>query len=97
MTDPIRALAEYDGWIFTSSGKFATKGRNGTNRRLSDLHYDRWEWLYPVYLKLCKCCGAEHREGMIKVQSAILLGDKEMAGELMGKLIMEIKKVRARN
>jgi hypothetical protein len=94
MTTSHRAIAEFDGWIFTSSGKFATKGRNGTNRRLSDLHYDRWEWLMPVFIKLCHECRVEHREDMMKIHSAILLGDKEMAGELMGRLIIEIKKVR---
>jgi hypothetical protein len=87
----IRTLAEYDGWIFTNSGNFATKGRNGTNRRLTDLHYDRWEWLMPLYLKLC-VEAMEYREDMMKIQSAILLGDKEMVAELMGKLITKIKK-----
>jgi hypothetical protein len=87
-----RAIAEYDGWIFSASGNSVQRGKNGTNRRLSDLHYDRWEWLLPVYMKLCVRHG-EHREQLMKIHSAILLGDKEMACELMGKLIIEIKKV----
>jgi hypothetical protein len=88
-----RTLAEYDGWIFTSSGNFATKGRNGTNRRLSDLHYDRWDWLLPIYNKLC-VEAMEYREDMMRIHSAIMLGDKEMAGELMGRVINKIKKDR---
>jgi hypothetical protein len=88
---PARAVAEYDGWIFSATGNSVQKGRNGTNRRLTDLHYDRWEWLLPIYTRLCVVCG-EHREHMMKIQSAILLGDKEMVCELMGRLIMEIKK-----
>jgi hypothetical protein len=87
-----RAIAEYDGWIFSASGNTAIKGKNGTTRRLTDLHYDRWEWLLPAYTKLCVQC-RNYREDMMKIQSAILLGDKEMVVELMGKLIMEIKKV----
>jgi hypothetical protein len=89
-----RAIAEYDGWIFSATGNSVQKGRNGTNRRLTDLHYDRWEWILPVYSRLCVECG-DHRECMVKIQSAILLGDKEMVVELMGKLIMEIKKLNA--
>jgi len=91
MTNPTRAIAEYDGWIFSASGNSVQRGKNGTNRRLSDLHYDRWEWLLPVYNKLC-VEAMEYREDMMKVQSAILLGDKEMAGELMGRVINKIKK-----
>jgi hypothetical protein len=91
---PTRAVAEYDGWIFSASGNSAIRGRNGTNRRLSDLHYnDKLEWLMPVYMKLCVRHG-EHRESIMKIQSAILLNDIEMACELMGRLIIEIKKVR---
>jgi len=89
---PTRAIAEYDGWIFSASGNSVQRGKNGTNRRLSDLHYDRWEWLLPVYNKLC-VDAMEYREDMMKIQSAILLGDKEMACELMGRVIIEIKKV----
>lgn len=88
---PTRAIAEYDGWIFSATGNSAQRGRNGSNRRLSDLHYDRWEWLLPVYMKLCVRHG-EHREEIMKIQSAILLNDIEMAGELMGRLINKIKK-----
>jgi hypothetical protein len=88
-----RTLAEYDGWIFSESGNSVQKGRNGTNRRLTDLHYDRWEWLLPVYNKLC-VEAMEHREDMMKIHSAVSLGDKEMAGELMGRLIDKIKKNR---
>jgi len=89
---PNRAIAEYDGWIFSASGNSAQRGRNGTNRRLSDLHYDRWEWILPVYMKLCVRHG-ERRDELMKIHSAILLGDKEVACELMGRLIIEIKKV----
>jgi hypothetical protein len=88
---PTRAIAEYDGWIFSATGHTAIKGRNGSARRLTDLHYDRWDWLMPIYSRLCAECG-NHWDSMMKIQSAILLGDKEMVGELMGKLIMEIKK-----
>jgi hypothetical protein len=95
MTAHHRAVAEYDGWIFSAPGNSAQRGRNGTNRRLSDLHYnDDWKWLMPVYIKLCVRHG-DRREDMMKIQSAILLNDVEMACELMGRLIMEIKKVRA--
>lgn len=91
---PTQAVAEYDGWIFSNTGQSAIKGRNGTNRRLTDLHYkDEWRWLMPVYMKLCVSHG-EHRESMMKIQSAILLGDIEIACELMGKLIIEIKRER---
>jgi len=89
---PNRAIAEYDGWIFSASGNSAQRGRNGTNGRLSDLHYDRWEWILPVYMKLCVRHG-ERRDELMKIHSAILLGDKEVACELMGRLIIEIKKV----
>jgi hypothetical protein len=93
MTSAHRAIAEYDGWIFSASGNSVQKGRNGTNRRLTDLHYNtRWEWTLPVYTRLCVECG-DHREEMMKIQSAILLGDVEMVCELMGRLIIEIKKV----
>jgi hypothetical protein len=93
MTSAHRAIAEYDGWIFSASGNSVQKGRNGTNRRLTDLHYnEKWEWIFPVYTRLYLQC-SDRRDEMIKIQSAILLGDKEMVCELMGKLIMEIKKV----
>lgn len=88
---PFRAIAEYDGWIFSVTGHTAIKGRNGSSRRMKDLHYsDRWDWLMPIYSRLCVECG-EHREELRNIQSAILLNDKEMACELMGRLIMEIK------
>jgi hypothetical protein len=93
MTSAHRAIAEYDGWIFSATGNSVQKGRNGTNRRLAALHYNtRWEWLLPVYTRLCVQC-SDHRECMMKIQSAILLEDKEMVCELMGRLIMEIKNV----
>jgi hypothetical protein len=91
---PTQAVAKYDGWIFSATGNSAIRGRNGTNRRLTDLHYnDKLEWLMPVYMKLCVRHG-EHRESIMKIQSAILLNDIEMACELMGRLIIEIKKAR---
>ena len=92
MTPALRHLAEFDGWIFSATGNTAQRGRNGTARRLSDLHYhDQWEWIMPVYEKLCAACSAEHRELMIAIQSAINLVDKEMAGELCGKMVEGMK------
>lgn len=86
----IRLLAEFDGWIFSASGRNCIRGRNGTNRRLSDLHYDRWEWLFPVYSKLCRRIADKGR--MVAIQSAINLGDNEMAAELCGKLAGQLLK-----
>jgi hypothetical protein len=84
MTPALRSLAEFDGWIFSASGNTAQKGRNGSARRLTDLHYhDKWEWLFPVYMKLCGLC--VERESMVTIQSAILLNDIEVAGELCGR------------
>jgi hypothetical protein len=92
MTSTLRHLAEYDGWIFSTSGQTAQKGRNGTARRLTDLHYhDQWEWIMPVYSKLCAMATVEHRNLFIAIQSAILLNDIEVAGELCGKLAKCIK------
>lgn len=89
MTPTLRHLAEFDGWIFSASGNSCQRGRNGTNRRLSDLHYDRWEWLFPAYLKLCR--RVTDKGLMVAIQSAINLGDIEMAGELCGRLAGEMK------
>lgn len=88
----LRHLAEFDGWIFSASGHTAQKGRNGTARRLTDLHYhDRWEWIMPAYAKLCARCSTEHQDLMKAIQSAILLNDKEVAGELCGKMAEMVK------
>lgn len=84
MTPALRSLAEYDGWIFSASGNTAIKGRNGTARRLSDLHYDRWEWLFPVYTKLCEQFAGDPR--LKNIQSALLLSDIEAVGELCGRM-----------
>lgn len=91
MTPALRHLAEFDGWIFSASGSTCQKGRNGTARRLTDLHYDRWEWIMPVYAKLCASCSVEHQDLMKAIQSAILLNDIEVAGELCGKMAGRIK------
>lgn len=94
MKDHLRHLAEFDGWIFSASGNTAQRGRNGTARRLTDFHYhDRWEWIMPVYSKLCARCTAAHKELMKSIQSAILLNDKEIAAELCGKLAGMLKKL----
>lgn len=85
----LHLIAAYDGWIFSASGNTATKGRNGTTRRVTDLHYlTSWQWLMPVYIKLC---GEYSGELMKVVQSAILLGDIEVAGEGCKKIIQNQK------
>lgn len=86
MTPALRHLAEYDGWIFSASGNTAQRGRNGTVRRLTDLHYhDRWEWVMPVYQKLCIKFAGDDR--LKNIQSAILLSDIEVVGELCGRMV----------
>lgn len=91
MNKYLRHLAEFDGWIFSASGQTAQRGKNGTARRLTDFHYnDKWEWIMPAYMRLCGRCGKEHRESMVAIQSAILLNDIELAGELCGKLAQKI-------
>lgn len=92
MTTALRHLVEFDGWIFSASGHTAQKGKNGTARRLTDLHYhDSWEWIMPAYAKLCVKCSIEHQDLMKAIQSAILLNDKEIAAELCGKMAEAIK------
>lgn len=86
MTPALRHLAEYDGWIFSASGNTAQKGKNGTARRLTDLHYhDKWEWVMPIYTKLCIRFAGDDR--LKNIQSAILLSDIEVVGELCGKMV----------
>lgn len=86
MTPALRHLAEFDGWIFSASGNSCQRGRNGTARRLTDLHYhDKWEWVMPLYAKLCGLC--VDRKRMVAIQSAILLNDIEMVGELCGRVV----------
>lgn len=92
ITPALRSLAEFDGWIFTNTGKNCQRGRNGTNRRLTDLHYhDRWDWIMPVYTKLCAIAGKEHQGALKAIQSAILLNDIEVAGELCGKMAERLR------
>lgn len=80
----LHLIAQYDGWIFSNTGKTVRK-KGGTTRRTTDLHYlTSWQWLMPVYIKLCSECSGEE---MKVVQSAILLGDIEVAGEGCGKII----------
>lgn len=44
-----RTIAEFDGWVFTESGKSAKKGKNGNSYPAGALRYhDRWYWLKPV-------------------------------------------------
>lgn len=88
MTPALRHLAEFDGWIFSASGSTCQKGKNGTARRLTDLHYDRWEWIMPVYTKLCVKFAGDAR--LKNIQSAILLDDIEMVGELCGRMVKSI-------
>jgi len=92
MTPALRHLAEFDGWIFSNTGQSCQRGRNGTNRRLTDLHYhDRFEWLFPAYLKLCKRVVCKHQ--LVAIQSALNLGDIEIAAELCGRLAERILKI----
>lgn len=80
----LRLIATYDGWIFSASGNTVRK-KNGRTRRVGDLHYlTSWDWLMPVYIKLCSECSGDT---MKVVQSAILLGDIEVAGEGCGRVI----------
>lgn len=85
MTPALRSLAEYDGWIFSASGNTAQRGRNGTARRIADLHYDQWEWIMPVYTKLCVRFAGDTR--LKNIQSALLLSDIEAVGELCGRMV----------
>jgi hypothetical protein len=89
MTPALRSLAEFDGWIFSSTGNTAQRGKNGSVRRLTDLHYDRWTWIMPVYFKLCEKFAGDLR--LKNIQSAILLGDIEVVGELCGRMVEEMK------
>lgn len=80
----LHLIATYDGWIFSASGNTVRK-KNGRTRRATDLHYlTSWKWLMPVYIRLC----SEYSGELMKVlQSAILLDDIEVAGEVCGRVI----------
>lgn len=84
MNNTLHLIATYDGWIFSNAGNTVRK-KNGRTRRVKDLHYlTSWQWLMPVYIRLC----SEYSGEMMKtVQSAILLDDIEVAGEVCAKLI----------
>jgi hypothetical protein len=84
MTPALHSLAQYDGWTFSATGNTAIK-KNGTTRRLSDLHYDRWSWLMPVYGRIATEFAGDKR--LIAIHSAVLLGDIEMVGELCGRVV----------
>lgn len=48
-----RTIAEFDGWRYTSSGKYAIKGKNGGPYKAEFLRYhDKWHWLKPVIDKI---------------------------------------------
>jgi hypothetical protein len=48
-----RTIAEFDGWIYTESGKSAKKGKNGNSYPSNAIRYhDKWFWLKPVIDKI---------------------------------------------
>lgn len=50
-----KLLAEFDGWIISSSGKTYRKSNQEAPYRSKDIHYfTSWDWLIPVVQKIAR-------------------------------------------